>query len=80
MYLHFLLDTLVLISPLIVQMKLIQNQPYDESLEVSDGEEIASNNPTPRASTIVHSNVNGKRVFNTTVSHYNTTSCEVRYG
>ena len=27
---------------------MVQNQPYDESLEVSDGEEIASTNATPR--------------------------------
>ncbi|XP_064407449.1 intraflagellar transport protein 46 homolog isoform X2 [Halichondria panicea] len=27
---------------------VVQNQPYDESLEVSDGEEIASTNATPR--------------------------------
>ncbi len=27
---------------------MVHNQPYDESLEVSDGEEIASTNATPR--------------------------------
>ena len=27
---------------------MVHNQPYDESVEVSDAEEIASNNPTPR--------------------------------
>lgn len=31
------------------QAQIHQNQPYDESLEVPDGEEIASNySPTPR--------------------------------
>ena len=37
-----------------IQMKVVHNQPYDESIDVSDGEEIASNNPTPRASTLDH--------------------------
>lgn len=27
---------------------MVQNQPYDESLEVSDGEEVASTTATPR--------------------------------
>ena len=37
--------------PPIVQVKVVHNQPYDESVEVSDGEEITSNNPTPRVLT-----------------------------
>lgn len=32
------------------QVKLLQNQPYDESVEVSDAEEVVSTNPTPRMS------------------------------
>ena len=31
-----------------LQVQVVHNQPYDESLEVSDGEEVASNNPSPR--------------------------------
>ena len=26
---------------------MVLNQPYDETVEVSDGEEVPSNNPTP---------------------------------
>lgn len=33
------------------KVKVVHNQPYDESVEVSDGEEITSNNPTPRVLT-----------------------------
>ncbi|XP_003387568.1 PREDICTED: intraflagellar transport protein 46 homolog [Amphimedon queenslandica] len=32
------------------KVKLLQNQPYDESVEVSDAEEVVSTNPTPRMS------------------------------
>ena len=32
----------------LLQTRIIHNQPYDESLEVSDGEEITSTNATPR--------------------------------
>ena len=31
-----------------LQVNIVHNQPYDESLDVSDGEEIASTNATPR--------------------------------
>ena len=34
---------------------MVHNQPYDETVEISDGEEIASTNPTPRTSTIIQS-------------------------
>lgn len=27
---------------------MVHNQPYDETVEVSDGEEVTSNNATPR--------------------------------
>jgi intraflagellar transport protein 46 len=30
------------------KVKVVHNQPYDESVEISDGEEVASTNPTPR--------------------------------
>ena len=30
------------------QANVVYNQPYDERVEVSDGEEIASTNATPR--------------------------------
>lgn len=32
----------------VVQDNVVQNQPYDETVEVSDQEEIPSNNATPR--------------------------------
>lgn len=40
-----------MIKPVLIifmQANIIHNQPYDESLDVSDGEEIASTNATPR--------------------------------
>ena len=33
---------------LLCQVNVVHNQPYDESVEVSDGEEIASTSATPR--------------------------------
>ena len=33
---------------ILLQTNIVHNQPYDESVDVSDGEEVASTNATPR--------------------------------
>ena len=40
--------TFAVLLLILLQTNIVHNQPYDESVDVSDGEEVASTNATPR--------------------------------